>query len=149
VRNSKVGDSMVRGISGGEMRRLSVAQELLCDPKVLFLDECTSGLDTMSAYRMIKLLKRVALQRSTAVVCSIHQPSSQIFFAFDRLLLLTKNSESIGELAFFGPVDALAPYVDKLGYPCPTNINIADHACMCAVLCVCVCVCVILWSVLT
>lgn len=84
VANSRIGDKGKRGLSGGEMRRLTIGLELIGDPDVLILDEPTSGLDSVSAARVAGVLKNVARGTSensvggkgkpVAVVCSIHQP---------------------------------------------------------------------------
>ena len=80
VANSRIGDKGKRGVSGGEMRRVSIGLELVGNPDILVLDEPTSGLDSVSAARVASVLKDVAKGgklnsgRGTAVVCSIHQP---------------------------------------------------------------------------
>ena len=71
-------DTMIGNISGGEKRRLSVASELLTDPKLLFCDEPTSGLDSHMAASVVDLLHGLAAEGRT-VICTIHQPSSQVF----------------------------------------------------------------------
>jgi ABC-type multidrug transport system ATPase subunit len=93
IRNSLVGNSLgpVRGISGGERKRVSVASELVVRPSLLLLDEPTSGLDSTTAQELIVSLKDLASKgHSIAVV--IHQPRTQIFNQFDHLLLLSKGS---------------------------------------------------------
>ena len=70
-------DTMIGDLSGGEKRRLSVASELLTDPKLLFCDEPTSCLDSHMAASVVDLLLGLAAQGRT-VVCTIHQPSSQV-----------------------------------------------------------------------
>jgi ABC-type multidrug transport system ATPase subunit len=78
----------LKGISGGERKRTSIGYELITDPMVLLLDEPTSGLDSTTALRIIKLLKKEAKQNGKTVICTIHQPNSEIFMQFDRLILL-------------------------------------------------------------
>ena len=56
----QVGTFENKGISGGEMRRLSIAEEILYEPQILFLDEPTSGLDSFNALLVISILKRLA-----------------------------------------------------------------------------------------
>ena len=86
------------GVSGGERKRLGLATELICDPPILFADECTSGLDSATALSVVKLLRNLAKDGRT-IILSIHQPSSAIFQMCDRLTLL-----SYGQVAFHGPV---------------------------------------------
>ena len=80
--NTIVGDSLSKGISGGERKRLSVGMEMITNPSILFLDEPTSGLDTYSAYNLIKNLKDLTNMGRT-VISTIHQPSSDILRLFD------------------------------------------------------------------
>lgn len=86
-KDNKVGDSEKKGISGGERKRLSIALELNAAVDVIVLDEPTSGLDTYSALLVMSILRNLAQQGMT-VVCTIHQPSSEITAMFDNLILL-------------------------------------------------------------
>lgn len=99
IRHSLIGNATtgVRGISGGERKRVSVASELVVRPPLLFLDEPTSGLDATSAQALVKTLKELAhMGHSIAVV--IHQPRTAIYNMFDSLLLLSK-----GQTIYNGP----------------------------------------------
>lgn len=91
-----IGNWHLRGVSGGEKKRLSVALEILTKPSLLFLDEPTSGLDSASAFFVIQTLRNIARDGRT-VISSIHQPSSEVFALFDDLFLL-----SGGEIVYFG-----------------------------------------------
>lgn len=91
-----IGNWHLRGISGGEMKRLSIALEILTRPHLLFLDEPTSGLDSASAFFVVQTLRNIACDGRT-VISSIHQPSSEVFALFDDLYLL-----SGGETVYFG-----------------------------------------------
>ncbi|RYH22358.1 ATP-binding cassette domain-containing protein, partial [archaeon] len=86
-----IGDSRHKGISGGERKRVSVAIELLNRPKLLFLDEPTTGLDSNTAYSLTKILKQLADIGECTVVCTIHQPMPKIFQLFDNLILMKKG----------------------------------------------------------
>jgi ABC-type multidrug transport system ATPase subunit len=85
--NTMVGDSMHKGLSGGEKRRLSIGIQLLANPSLLFLDEPTTGLDAHSAYLLVQTCRRLA-HKGRTLVMSIHQPRSDIFFLFDSIVLL-------------------------------------------------------------
>lgn len=91
-----IGNWHLRGISGGEKKRLSIAIEILIKPGLLFLDEPTTGLDSASAFFVIQTLRTIA-KNGTTVVSSVHQPSSEVFALFDYLFLL-----SSGETVYFG-----------------------------------------------
>lgn len=95
-KNGLIGNWHLRGISGGEKKRVSIALEILTSPSLLFLDEPTTGLDSASAFFVIQSLKNIASDGRT-VISSIHQPSSEVFALFDDLLLL-----SGGETVYFG-----------------------------------------------
>lgn len=110
-----------KGISGGERKRLSIAQELLHDPRLLFLDEPTSGLDSTSAYRVMSLLRKVA-NEGTTVVCTIHQPRPAIAKAIDSFLVL-----SSGHQIFFGSGQDMLEHFAQLGYICPAGENPLDY----------------------
>jgi ABC-type multidrug transport system ATPase subunit len=116
-----IGNAMIKGISGGQKKRTSVGVELITKPSLLFLDEPTSGLDSYNAYKLVELLKATA-NMNTAVLCTIHQPSSEVFFLFDQVIFL-----KAGRVFYQGPTSNLMPRFDKLGLPCPANYNPADH----------------------
>lgn len=92
-----IGNWHLRGISGGEKKRLSIALEILSRPQLLFLDEPTSGLDSAAAFSVISTLRQMALDGNKTIISSVHQPSSEVFALFDDLYLL-----SGGETVYFG-----------------------------------------------
>lgn len=119
--NTIVGDAKVRGISGGEKRRLSIACELLGSPSVIFCDEPTTGLDAFQAEKVMAALHKLAEEGRT-VICSIHQPRSSVYSMFDDILLLTN-----GKVIYTGPAgDEALSYFEKLGYTCPMHVNPAE-----------------------
>jgi len=120
--NTRVGLAGIqRGVSGGERKRTAIGIELVNDPQILFLDEPTSGLDSTTALTVVKILRTLAHEHGTTVITTIHQPSSQIFYTFDDLFLLSE-----GHLVFGGPVKDCVPHFSKLGYKCPNLTNPAD-----------------------
>ncbi|KAJ9129619.1 hypothetical protein P3X46_033767 [Hevea brasiliensis] len=123
--DKKIGNWHLRGISGGEKRRLSISLEILTQPHVMFLDEPTSGLDSASAFFVIEALRNMALD-GRIVICSIHQPSSFVFDLFDDLCLL-----SSGETMYFGEAKAAIKFFSEAGFPCPTRRNPSDHFLRC------------------
>jgi len=123
VANTRVGSVEHRGISGGEMRRVSIGIELVAAPDVLVLDEPTSGLDSVSAARLVKLLRNLAEEEKTTIVASIHQPSSALYHSFNQVVLLAN-----GRQLYFGPGGNIpADFFASQGRPCPQGYNIADH----------------------
>jgi len=116
-----IGGELKKGISGGERRRVSIAIQILTDPKVLVLDEPTSGLDTFTATSVIELLKKLADEGRT-IIMTIHQARSDIFNDFDNLLLLARGGSTI----YQGPGEEVLPYFHRLGFNCPRTTNPAD-----------------------
>ncbi|WAQ93841.1 WHITE-like protein, partial [Mya arenaria] len=89
--DNMIGDpGRLKGISGGEMRRLSFASEFLTNPPLLFCDEPTSGLDSFMAENIVQTLKGMA-DKGKTIVCTIHQPSSEVFALFDHLLIMAEG----------------------------------------------------------
>ncbi|XP_061359630.1 ABC transporter G family member 15-like [Gastrolobium bilobum] len=120
-----IGNWHLRGISGGEKKRLSIALEILTRPCLLFLDEPTSGLDSASAYFVTQTLRNIAHDGKT-VISSIHQPSSEVFALFDDLFLL-----SGGQTIYFGAAEKAVEFFAKAGFPCPSRRNPSDHFLRC------------------
>ncbi|KAH7516393.1 hypothetical protein FEM48_Zijuj10G0130300 [Ziziphus jujuba var. spinosa] len=120
--DSIVGDAKVRGISGGEKKRLSVACELIASPSVIFADEPTTGLDAFQAEKVMETLRQLA-QDGHTVICSIHQPRGSVYSKFDDIVLLTE-----GALVYAGPArDEPLAYFSRFGlYNCPEHVNPAE-----------------------
>lgn len=137
------GGAPTRGISGGERRRVSIALEIIPSPSLLYADEPTSGLDAFNAYSVIHNLKRLAVNYGRTVVLSLHQPRSDIFGMFDRLLLLGEGGYMVysgkisrGVSTLPGNLHAeqqlsdcgiLSDWLASMGVACPPGFNIADY----------------------
>jgi ABC-type multidrug transport system ATPase subunit len=119
--NTRIGSPLRRGISGGERKRVSIGTEIITDPSLVFLDEPTSGLDSFTAQNIMQTLVQMANAGRT-VICTIHQPRSNIFALFDMLLVLGQG----GRVAYFGPASSALEYFSALGYDCPNLTNPAD-----------------------
>eukprot|EP01052_Picozoa_sp_SAG31_P022373 SAG31_NODE_1777_length_7299_cov_60.190694_1_plen_433_part_00 len=115
-----IGSEMRRGISGGEKKRTSIGVELVTDPGLLLLDEPTSGLDSFAAVTVVRTLQALA-QSGCTVLCTIHQPSSEVFALFDRVLLLGGGTQM-----FSGPREEIVMHFSQLGIDCPPQHNTAD-----------------------
>jgi ABC-type multidrug transport system ATPase subunit len=117
----KAGNEFMRGLSGGNKRRLSIAVALAKRPSVLFLDEPTSGIDSASAVMIMSTLKKIAEARSIIIVCTIHQPPASVFAGFDNCMVL-----SMGRVAYFGKADSMGAYFASVGNTPPPDTNIAE-----------------------
>lgn len=120
-KNSVVGDRRLRGVSGGERKRVSIGQEMLINPSLLFLDEPTSGLDSTTAQRIVSTLWELAHNGGKTVVMTIHQPSSRLFYMFHKILLLSE-----GNTMYFGKGSEAMDYFSTLGYSVSVPMNPSD-----------------------
>lgn len=122
LRLNKCADTPIFMISGGEKKRVNIGSELLTDPAIILLDEPTSGLDSTSAVALMQILDSLAREEGKTIITSIHQPSSAVFFGFDKLMLLAD-----GNVVYFGTPQGSLEHVKKLGLMCPPGYNAADH----------------------
>ena len=106
--NTQIGvPGKFKGISGGQMKRLAFASEVLTNPALLFCDEPTSGLDSVMAASVVEVMRTLASQGRT-IVCTIHQPSSQIFHLFDKVLFMAE-----GRTAYIGDVPGANSFFER------------------------------------
>ncbi|KAL2520125.1 ABC transporter G family member 25 [Forsythia ovata] len=118
--NTIIGNSFIRGISGGERKRVSIAHEMLINPSLLILDEPTSGLDSTAAFRLVATLGSLA-EKGKTIVTSVHQPSSRVYQAFDSVVVLSE-----GRCIYFGKGNEAMNYFESVGF-CPSfPMNPAD-----------------------
>ncbi|XP_058007225.1 ABC transporter G family member 1-like isoform X5 [Hevea brasiliensis] len=122
--NTRIGGWGAKGLSGGQKRRVSICIEILTHPKLLFLDEPTSCLDSAASYyimsRIASLGRNDGIRRT--IIFSIHQPSSEVFQLFNNLCLLSSS-----KMVYFGPASAANEFFTLNGFPCPTYQNHSDH----------------------
>ena len=110
IAHHKIGVKGRGGLSVGQFKRLTVAVELAANPAIIFLDEPTSGLDATAAETTMLAVKRLC-DAGRTILCTIHQPSREVFSLFDDILLLQAG----GRVAYHGPVDEMVSYF--LGIP--------------------------------
>jgi len=122
VSNSILGTNDFRGVSGGQLKRVSIGVEIVNLPNLMFLDEPTTGLDSSISLEVMSAVRNLANQNRT-VICTIHQPSEETFALFDSLLLLAE-----GRVIYFGPTSAVAEYFLQSPYKfeCKPGANPAD-----------------------
>jgi len=127
LRDSIIGDENIRGISGGQRKRVNVAIEVVAKPTLLFLDEPTSGLDSTGSMEMLRALRQLATQKHLTIAAVIHQPSWQLTQMFDTLVVLAKG----GRTAYLGPTKNIQHYFEDLGFDFPPGYNPVDVALDC------------------
>lgn len=120
VRKSTIGGGMVSGLPLGHKKRVGIAVELISDPQIFFLDEPTTGLDSAAAMAVMNRIVSLAKEGRT-VICSIHQPSPEVFAKFDKLALLSR-----GQIMYMGPAQEALHFFHALDMPVPSDCNPAD-----------------------
>ena len=118
--DTRVGNEVIRGISGGERKRTAIGIELVTDPGLLFLDEPTTGLDSKSALDVASVLKKLA-ENGRTVITTIHSPSAEIMAKFDKVICLCR-----GEIIFDGPPAEIVSHFQSIGFQVPPMTNPAD-----------------------
>jgi len=111
------------GLSGGERRRLSVALELVTNPKVFLADEPTTGLDSSQAGKVVDIIEKLAKERNVPSIMSLHQPKSSIWKTLDQVILLAPG----GKMCYFGKRKDAISYFSSIGYNMPANTNPAEY----------------------
>ena len=112
ARDLKVGDSFAAILSGGQRKRLNIALELIREPSILLVDEPTSGLSSADSENVISLLKRQTI-KGKLVIANIHQPSSDVFKMFDKLLVMDQG----GRVIYYGhPIGAITYFKQAVHY---------------------------------
>ena len=118
-----VGNDLIKGISGGEKRRVTIAVQILTEPRVLLLDEPLSGLDAFTALSIMDVLIGLVNEGRTLIV-TIHQPRSDLFQHFGNILLLARG----GSPVYAGPGPDMLDYFAAKGFRCDRHANPADFA---------------------
>ncbi|EXM18559.1 hypothetical protein V3481_018957 [Fusarium oxysporum f. sp. vasinfectum] len=127
IKDCLVGTAGENGLSVEQRKRLTIGVELVAKPSILiFLDEPTSGLDGQAAFNIVRFLKKLAAV-GQAVLVTIHQPSAQLFYEFDTLLLLARG----GNMVYFGDIgdhaSTVKAYFARHNAECPPEKNPAEH----------------------
>ena len=122
IRHSKIGEETLRGISGGEKKRVAIGIELVTFPGLLFLDEPTSGLDSTTAQNLIETLKEIAQKTKMTIILTIHQPRASILPLFTKIIFMSQ-----GQVIFNGSMRAcLDHFKNVMQLECPEHENPAD-----------------------
>ncbi|XP_074286390.1 pleiotropic drug resistance protein 1-like [Silene latifolia] len=116
-----VGNPMIRGISGGEKKRLTTGEILVGPAKTLFMDDISSGLDTSTTFQIVNCIRQfIHILKGTAIL-SLLQPATETFNLFDDIILL-----SDGQIVYQGPCESVIEFFEFMGFKCPERKGVAD-----------------------
>ncbi|PIN08051.1 Pleiotropic drug resistance proteins (PDR1-15), ABC superfamily [Handroanthus impetiginosus] len=116
-----VGDEMLKGISGGQKKRLTTAELLMGASRVLFLDEISTGLDSSTTHQIINYLRHTTHAFDCTTLVSLLQPDPETYEMFDDVILLSE-----GQIVYHGPREAAVEFFAFMGFKCPSRKNVAD-----------------------
>ncbi|KKZ61668.1 hypothetical protein EMCG_03777 [[Emmonsia] crescens] len=119
--NTKVGDDYVRGVSGGERKRVSIAELALSGAPVACWDNSTRGLDAATALEFTQALRVGADVMGGTQAVAIYQASQDIYDIFDKAIVLYE-----GHQIYFGPASAAKKYFEDMGWYCPPRQTTGD-----------------------
>ncbi|KAL8153222.1 hypothetical protein V2J09_010982 [Rumex salicifolius] len=116
-----VGNEMIRGISGGQKKRLTTGEMLVGPAKALFMDEISTGLDSSTTYQIVNSIRQsIHILKGTALI-SLLQPAPETYDLFDDIILL-----SDGQVVYQGPREYVLDFFDHMGFKCPERKGVAD-----------------------
>lgn len=121
VMDTMVGNEYIRGISGGEKKRVSIMESLAVDSAVVAWDNSTRGLDAASAVKYAQSLRILTDVTGKATVVTIYQASDEVFSLMDKVMLIDE-----GKMLYQGPGNEAKPYFERLGYFCDERQRISD-----------------------
>ncbi|KAK8136775.1 abc protein [Apiospora sp. TS-2023a] len=122
VLKTKVGNAKIRGISGGEQRRLSIAEAFIGGAQCQFWDNSTRGIDSKTAKHVVDILRDSAKSNKSTVFMSLYQASESMYRSFDKVTVLYE-----GRQIYFGPVQTASEYFTALGFVKSDNTSTADY----------------------
>jgi ABC-2 type transporter len=121
VANTYVGDDRVRGVSGGQRRRVTVGEMLAARAPVMCGDEISTGLDAASTYEMIQVILHYGRKRKQTNIFALLQPSPETVSLFDEVIVLAE-----GKIIYAGPIEQVEDYFANIGFKSPPYIDVAD-----------------------
>ncbi|KAI2830529.1 hypothetical protein CBS147343_10393 [Aspergillus niger] len=121
TKKTLVGNEFIRGVSGGERKRVSLAEVMAGQSPVQFWDNPTRGLDSKTAVEFARMLRREANENQKTIMATMYQAGNGIFDEFDKILVLAE-----GVVTYYGPRALARGYFEDMGFICPKGANIAD-----------------------
>ncbi|KAG4436662.1 hypothetical protein IFR05_007841 [Cadophora sp. M221] len=119
--DTKVGNEFIRGVSGGERKRVSIIEAMATRGSIYCWDNPTRGLDASTALQYTKALREMTTIFGLSTVVTIYQAGNGIYDLFDKVLVLDE-----GKQIYYGPLKAAKPFMEDLGFVCAEGANVAD-----------------------
>ncbi|KAF2721956.1 hypothetical protein K431DRAFT_312141 [Polychaeton citri CBS 116435] len=119
--DTKVGNEFVRGVSGGERKRVSIIETLATRASVFCWDNSTRGLDASSALEYVRALRAMTDELQLTTIVTLYQAGNGIYDLFDKVLVLDE-----GKQVFFGGREEARPFMESMGFDCDDSANVAD-----------------------
>jgi ABC-type multidrug transport system ATPase subunit len=124
--NTILGNALIRGVSGGQKRRVTVGEMLVGDARAIFLDEYTNGLDTATSEDITRGLRKWARDTNSSVVAAVQQPTPGLFEEFDDVIILNN-----ADVIYHGPREDVVPFFASMGFNCPDDVDVCDFVVDC------------------
>ena len=118
---TRVGNELIRGISGGEKKRTSIAEAMVTKASIQCWDNSTRGLDASTALEYVQSLRSLTNTANVSTVVALYQASENLFNLFDKVILIEE-----GKCSFFGPSEKAKAYFEHLGFECPPRWTTPD-----------------------
>ncbi|KAM0926421.1 hypothetical protein ACQ4PT_003505 [Festuca glaucescens] len=119
--DTMVGDDMIRGISGGQKKRVTTGEMLTGPARALFMDEISTGLDSSSTFQIVKYIRQLVHVMNDTVMISLLQPPPETYNLFDDIILLSE-----GYIVYHGPRENILEFFESFGFRCPERKGVAD-----------------------
>jgi len=119
--DTMIGDDMIRGISGGQKKRVTTGEMLTGPARALFMDEISTGLDSSSTFQIVKYVKQLVHVMNETVMISLLQPPPETYNLFDDIILLSE-----GYIVYHGPRENILEFFEASGFRCPDRKGVAD-----------------------
>ena len=122
TKGTKVGNEYIRGVSGGERKRIGITEVMAASASICLWDNSTRGLDASTALLFVQSLRKLTDLFNLTTVVTLYQAGNGIYDLFDKVLVLDK-----GEQIYFGPRESARSFFEELGFICADGANVADY----------------------
>ena len=121
TKDTKVGNEYIRGVSGGERKRIGILEVIAAQGSICLWDNSTRGLDASTALLYVQSVRKLTDLFGLTSIVTLYQAGNGIYNLFDKILVLEK-----GEQIYYGPKASARPFFEDLGFVCADGANIAD-----------------------